>query len=120
MLAKGGGKMSTLAEKLVERYLSKSLLLAEASYKRLLATGKVEGVKAAMLGVALADGMISGKNDTERKIQVDAILESNKVWQEVTAASATAEYEYWLALAEVKAAEAMIELQNTPAAQMEA
>ena len=112
--------MTTLAEKLVDRYLSKSQLLAEASYKRLLATGKVKSVRATVLGFALVNGEISGKNDTERKIQVDAILEANKVWQEATAASATAEYEYWVALAEVKAAEAMIELQSTPSAQMEA
>ena len=109
----------TFADKLVDSYRKDMLEVARAGYTRQMKAAEVEFIKGRVLGAALADGSIAGKNELERKIQVDAILADDKVYQNVLAAQLNADWVYYEALAHVKAHEALIGLQDTPAAQVE-
>ena len=112
--------MTTLAEKLVERYLEKSKELARVGFERQVILFRAEGVRATVLGSALFTGVISGKNEMERKIESDNVLALNVEYANMQAQAIDVERQYYEALAEVRAAEALIELQSTPSAQMEA
>lgn len=108
----------TFADKLVGDYRRDMIEVARAGYARQIRAAAVEFIKGRVLGVALADGSIAGKNESERKIQVDAILADNSAYHEALGAQLMADLEYYEALAHVKAHEALIGLQDTPAAQV--